>query len=178
MSGEDKGDIDAALRHLEELIERLDQLEDGAGRESARQLVEVILDLHGIALARLISVVAGADGGSAIMARLSEDDRVRPLLLLHGLHPEDVETRVRRAAERLTPHLGVQGLRLEVAQVTNGTARLRVLPSEGVSVKSSLLLTLPMEIERAIIEAAPDLDAVEIDDREVLRSAAGALASN
>lgn len=178
MSNDEKRDVDAALRHLEELIEKLDQLDDPAGRGPARELVEVILDLHGVALARLMSVVASADGGSTILARLAEDDRVRPLLLLHGLHPEDLETRVRRAAERLTPYLGVQGLRLEVAQIANGTARLRVLPSDGATVELSLLLTLPVDIERAIIDAAPDLDGVVVDDRAVLARAAAMPASN
>lgn len=178
MSGGDKRDVDAALRHMEDLIEKLDQLGDPAGRGPARELVEVILDLHGVALARLLSVVASADGGSTILARLAEDDRVQPLLLLHGLHPDDMETRVRRAAERLTPHLGVHGLRLEVEQIANGTARLRMLPSNGATVKPSLLWTLPMEIERAIIEAAPELDEVVIDDRAVLGSVVGTPASN
>lgn len=163
MSGEEKRDVDAALRQLEELIGRLDQLKDPAAREPARELVELILDLHGVALARLMSIVAGADGGATILARLAEDGQVRPLLLLHGLHPEDVETRVRRAAERLRPHLGVHGLRLEVVQIASGTARLRLLPSEGATVKASLLWTLPMEIEGAIVEAAPDIDNVVID---------------
>lgn len=163
MSGEEKREVDAALRHLEGLIEKLDRLEDPKARKPARELVEVILDLHGVGLARLMSIVARADGGSALMARLVQDDQVRPLLLLHGLHPDGVETRVRRAAERLTPHLGVQGLRLEVVQIANGTARLRVFPSDGATVKASLLWSLPGEIERAIVEAAPDIDNVVID---------------
>lgn len=177
MSGEEKRDVDAALRQLEELIARLDQLKDPAAREPARELVEVILDLHGVALARLMSIVARADGG-AIMARLAEDDQVRPLLLLHGLHPDDIETRVKRAAERLTPHLGVLGLRLEVVQITNGTARLRVLPSDGATVKASMLWTLPMEIEGAIVEAAPDIDEVVIDGLDAPNMIATAPASS
>ncbi len=178
VSGEEKRDVDAALRHLEELIERLDQLDDPAAREPARELVELVLDLHGVALARLVGIVTGADGGATILARLAEDDQVRPLLLLHGLHPEDIETRVRRAAERLTPHLGVHGLRLEVVQIANGTARLRVLPSDGATVKASLMWTLPMEIEGAIVEAAPDIDEVVIDGLDVPGSATAAPASN
>ncbi len=75
MSGEEKRDRDAALRHLEELIERLGQLPDPAARALARELVELILDLHGIALARVMTIVAGADGG--ILARLAEDEECR-----------------------------------------------------------------------------------------------------
>lgn len=163
MSAEEKREQQAALRHLEDLIESLDQVQDPAARESARELVELILDLHSVALARLIAVVTGSEGGATILARLAEDDRVRPLLLLHSLHPEDVETRVRRAAERLRPHLGVLGLRLEIVRIDNGKARLQVRPSDGATVKASLLWTLPMEIEAAIVEAAPDIEEVVID---------------
>ena len=48
------------------------------------------------------------------------------MLLLHGLHPDDFETRVRRVTDRLRPHLGVHGLRLEVMEIARRTVRLRV----------------------------------------------------
>lgn len=173
-----QADVAVALRHLEALIERLDQVEDPSARETARELVELILDLHGVALARLMSVVAGSDRSGALISRLSEDDQVRPLLLLHGLHPETVETRVRRAAERLTPHLGVHGLRLEVRQISDGKARLRVTSSEGATIKASVLWTLPMEIEGAIVEAAPDIEEVVIEGLDAIGPTMAAPASN
>jgi hypothetical protein len=163
VSAGEKREVDAALRQLEELIERLDRLPDPEAREPARKLVELILDLHGVALARLLAILASSDGGSTILSRLSEDDQVRPLLLLHGLHPENAETRVRKAVERLRPHLGIHGLRLDLVQVANGTVRVRVRQSEGVALKPSILWSLPMEIEGAIVEAAPDIDKVVID---------------
>ena len=92
---------------------------------------------------------------------------MRSILLLHGLHPEDFETRVRRAVDRLRPHLGVHGLRLDVVEIARGTARLRVHPGNGATPKASLFWTLPSEIEDAIVEAAPDIDKVIIDGLEV-----------
>jgi hypothetical protein len=123
-----------------------------------------VLDLDGISLGCLMTIVAIADGG--LLARLAEDEQVRAILLLHGLHPEDLETRVRRAVERLRPHLGVHGLRLDVVEITKGTARLKVHPGNGATPKASLLWTLPSEIEDAIVEAAPDIDKVIIDGLE------------
>lgn len=177
MSGEEKREAEAALRRLEQLIERLDQLKDPAARESARELVELVLDLHGVGLARLMSVVAGADDAETLLARLAEDDKVRPLLLLHGLHPDDVETRVRRAVERLKPQLGVYGLRLDVVEIAKGTARLKVSPGNGAPPKATLLFTLPSEIEDAIVEAAPDIDKVIVDGLEPPGASAMASAS-
>lgn len=163
MSGEEKREQEAALRRLEELIGALDEHPDPAAREPARELVELVLDLHGVALAKLMGVVAAAEGGTAILARLAEDDQVKSMLLLHGLHPERLDVRIRKAVERLTPHLGVHGLRLEVVEIAKGTARLRVRPGNGGTVKASLLWTLPSEIEDVIVEAAPDIEKVVIE---------------
>jgi Fe-S cluster biogenesis protein NfuA len=85
------------------------------------------------------------------------------MLLLHGLHPEDLETRVHRAIDRLRPHLGVHGLRVETLEINRGVVQLRLNASGGIAVKASTLLTLPGEIEDAIVEAAPDVDKVVID---------------
>ena len=159
MSGEEKREHEAALRRLEELIGALDEHPNPA----ARELVELVLDLHGVGLARLLTIVTGAEGGATILARLAEDDQVKSLLLLHGLHPERLDARIHRAVDRLRPHLGVHGLRLEVVQIEKGIARLRVHQSGGIAVKASLLWTLPSEIEDAVIEAAPDIENVVIE---------------
>jgi Fe-S cluster biogenesis protein NfuA len=86
------------------------------------------------------------------------------MLLLHGLHPDRLDKRVGAAVERLRPHLGVHGLRLEVIGIVNGVVRLRL--SGGAGVRAQLLWTIPSEIENAIFEAAPDVEKVTIDGLE------------
>ena len=85
------------------------------------------------------------------------------MLLLHGLHPDDLETRVRRAVDRLRPHLGIHGLRLDVVEIASGTVRLRLHGSGAATIKAPLLWTLPGEIEDAVVEAAPDVEKILID---------------
>lgn len=177
MSRDEQREQEAALRRLEDLIGALDAHPDPAAREPARELVELVLDLHGVALAKLLAIVTAADGGTTILARLADDDQVKSLLLLHGLHPEHLDARIRKAVDHLRPHLGVHGLRLEVVQIADGTARLRVRRSDGATVKASLLWTLPMEIEQAIVEAAPDIDKVVIDGLEDFGSAMAAVSN-
>jgi Fe-S cluster biogenesis protein NfuA len=103
-----------------------------------------------------------------------EDKQVQAMLLLHGLHPDDLETRVRRAVDRLRPHLGVHGLRLDVVEIVNGTVRLRLHGRGAAATKAPLLWTLPGEIEDAVLEAAPDLDKILIDGLDLLGAAAAA----
>jgi hypothetical protein len=161
-----------ALRRVEELIRTLDTYPDPTASETARELLALVLDLHGIGLAKLMGIVTAADGGTSILARLVEDEPVQAMLLLHGLHPDDLETRVRRAVDRLRPHLGIYGLRLDVVEIVSGTVRLRLHGSGAAAIKAPLLCTLPGEIEDAVVEAAPDLDKILIDGLDLLGAAA------
>jgi hypothetical protein len=157
------GEDPLALHRLEELIRALDAHTDPAAKETARELLTLVLDLHGMGLAKLMGIVATAEGGTAILARLVDDEQVRAMLLLHGLHPDDLETRVRRAVDRLRPHLGIHGLRLDVVEIASGTVRLRLHGSGAATIKAPLLWTLPGEIEDAVVEAAPDVEKILID---------------
>ena len=53
---------------------------DPAAAAPARELVSLILDLHGIGLARLLAVIARSDEGATLLARLIEDEQVRAML--------------------------------------------------------------------------------------------------
>jgi Fe-S cluster biogenesis protein NfuA len=101
-----------------------------------------------------------------------ENEQVQAMLLLHGLHPDDLETRVRRAVDRLRPHLGVHGLRLHVVEIASGIVRLRLHGSGAAAIKAPLLWTLPGEIEGAVVEAAPDVEKVLIDGLDLAEPAA------
>jgi Fe-S cluster biogenesis protein NfuA len=152
-----------ALGRLGELIRALDGVPDPAPREIARELLALVLDLHSVGLAKLTEIIAKAEGGTAMLARLAEDERVSAMLLLHGLHPDDVETRVRRAIDGLRPHLGVHGLRLDVLEIAKGAVRLQLRGSGAATIKPPLIWTLPGEIEDAVMEAAPEVERILID---------------
>ena len=158
----EEDDVKQAARRIETLIGALERDPDQPASGSARELVALVLDLHALGLARLMATLMQAGGSASIVARLLDDDHVRAMLLLHGLHPEDMETRIRRAVERLRPHLGVHGLRLDVLEIAAGAVRLRLQAGEA-GIKAPLVWTLPGEIESAIVEAAPDVERVLIE---------------
>ena len=62
------------------------------------ELVSLVVELHGAGLERLLEIAdeSGAltDG---VLDRIADDEQVSALLLLHGLHPDDVHTRIERA---------------------------------------------------------------------------------
>ena len=156
------GEVKQAARRLGDLIEALDEHPDPSASGPARELVALVLDLHALGLARLMAILGKAEHSEATMAQLLQDDHVRAMLLLHGLHPQDMETRVWAAVERLRPHLGVHGLRVDVVEVAGGAVRLRI-NGANAGIRAPLLWTLPAEIEDAIVEAAPDAERIVIE---------------
>jgi Fe-S cluster biogenesis protein NfuA len=159
------------------LIRALDAHPDPSAKETARELLALVLDLHGIGLAKLMGIVTSAEGGTSILGQLVEDKQVQAMLLLHGLHPVDLETRVRRAVDRLRPHIGVHGLRLDVVEIASGTVRLRLHGRGAAAIQAPLLGTLPGEIEDAVVETAPDVEKVLIDGLDLLGVAAAVRAA-
>ena len=123
-----------------------------------------MLDLHGLALARTLAIVAAAENGRSLVECLARDEQVRAALLLHGLHPEPIEERVQRAVERLEPELGVLGFRVRVVAVGAAMVRLRLTGAHGP--EGSRAMGLRQQIEAAIIDEAPDLDEIVIEGLE------------
>ena len=112
------------IGRVEELIAALESTPDEAVREQVRELIQTLLELHGTGLEQILSVVYDAGiGGSAVIDELSRDQLVSGLLLLHGLHPLDLETRVRNAIEEVKPRLGLHGGSVELLGRERGRAR-------------------------------------------------------
>jgi Fe-S cluster biogenesis protein NfuA len=146
------------IEHLETLIHNLERLPD----PTARELAQTLLDFHGAALGRLLGRVADiGEPGRALIASLADDDIVSSLLLLYGLHPLDLETRVEQALERVRPLLRSHHGNVALVSVIDGVVRLRMQGScDGCP---SSALTLKNAIEAAIYAAAPDVAAIEVE---------------
>ncbi len=155
--------VEKRLDRIEELIAAIDSIAEENGRETARELVGLLLDLHGSGFERTLELIFETNlSGQALIDQLAEDQLVSPLLLLHGLHPLDLETRVRSAIESVKPRLGLHGGSVELMAVTpEGGVKLRLegncngCPSSRITLKSS--------IEEAIYAAAPDITALEVE---------------
>ena len=159
MSVEERSRIEDSLRHIDDLVAGLSNLPDPAGRDTARALLEAVLDLHGLALARIMAIVAEAGEGGALLDRLGADEQVRAVLLLYGLHPEDSAARIRRALERLRPRLAAAGATAELARVSARAAIVRL-------VGGAVAAELRQEVEEAMVDAAPDLDEIAVETME------------
>ncbi|CAA9455544.1 MAG: Uncharacterized NifU-like protein MSMEG_2718 [uncultured Rubrobacteraceae bacterium] len=145
---------------MEILLERIESLKDPDARAVAGEMVGTLLDLYGDGLARMMDLVHETGNGGAFEA-FANDELVSHLLLLHGLHPVDVETRVLEALEEVRPYLQSHGGNVEFLGVEGGVARLRMQGScDGCP---SSAMTLKLAIEEAVLKAAPDLDGIRAE---------------
>jgi Fe-S cluster biogenesis protein NfuA/nitrite reductase/ring-hydroxylating ferredoxin subunit len=147
------------VARVEALLEEVESLPDPAAREKATEMAGALLDLYGEGLARIVERLG--EGGGDLPARLAEDELVSHLLLLHDLHPVDVESRVVGALDEVRPYLESHGGNVELVAVADGVVRLRLQGS--CSGCPSSAMTLKLAIEDAIHKAAPEVETVEAD---------------
>jgi len=147
----------ARIARIEALIQALDELADPAARAPAQELLQCVLELHGAGLARLLELIAEGAESERLLYSLKQDERVRSLLLLHGLHPETLEQRVRKAIDG--QRLRVQSIRVELIGLEEDVVRLRYIESA----KGSSAASVRRVVEEAILEVAPDAAGVNID---------------
>lgn len=147
---------------IELLLEEIAAFPDSQVRERMEALVGMLLDLYGDGLARIIELTEHAEGaGGALVQAFAGDDLVAPLLLLHGLFPVALEARIARALDEVRPYLRSHGGNVELLDVADGVARLRLQGSCHGCPSSAM--TLKLAIEDAIYKAAPDLDRLEVE---------------
>ena len=160
-------------QRIERLIARIEAAPDQSVRADALELTRSLMELHGAGLDRMMEIVARAgDSGYALMDDFAGDDLVAGLLLLYGLHPHDLETRVMKALDETRPFLQSHGGDVELLGVTDGTVRLRLAGSCRSC--SSSTMTLKLAIERAIYDAAPDVNEIVTEGQIALKGSATA----
>jgi Fe-S cluster biogenesis protein NfuA/nitrite reductase/ring-hydroxylating ferredoxin subunit len=157
------------LRAVGDRIEVLLDASSSGGvvaRERAEELVRLVADLYGAGLGRVLELAY--DMGQLddeLLAALAADELVSSLLLVHGLHPYDVNTRVENALQSVRPYLATHGGDVELLEVTeDSVVRLRLLGSCDGCASSSV--TLSLAVEGAIETAAPEVVSIEVDTTE------------
>ena len=143
--------VDALLQDLESAI-------GAVPVDTAIELAGALLDLYGEGLARIVGHIAERDPDGDLARVLASDELVSHLLLLHGLHPVPLETRVREALAEVRPYLESHGGDVELLDIDDGVVRLAMRGScDGCA---SSTMTLKLAIEEAIQRAAPDVEEI------------------
>lgn len=147
---------------IEKLVQEVAAFPDLHARTIAQELVQVLLDMYGEGLARLLEITAETEAsGLPLIDTFAEDELLNSLFLLHGLHPLDIETRVMQALDGVRPYLQSHGGNVEFVKVEDDIAHLRLQGSCNGCPGSTI--TLKLAIEEAIYKAAPDLNGLQVE---------------
>jgi Fe-S cluster biogenesis protein NfuA len=161
----DDKDFQVKVQRIGELVGELENIADPEARASAKALVQLLLDLHGAGLERVMEIVAKNDeSGQRTIDDLGRDALVSSLLVLYGLHPLDLESRVAEAVERVRPQVRKGGGELDLFGIEAGVVRLQLqLSGHGCGSEGKTLKKL---VEDALYEAAPDMNRLVIEGLE------------
>jgi Fe-S cluster biogenesis protein NfuA len=152
------------IQRIGQLVEQLEMGSDPSARALAKELLESLMALHGAALERILELASeGGEPGNALIRKCGTDELVSSVLLLYGLHPEGLHTRVTRALERTRTYLESHAAIADLVSIGDDgvvTLRLEVKPggcgSSAAAVKSTL--------EAAVQNAAPDATSIVVEE--------------
>jgi Fe-S cluster biogenesis protein NfuA/nitrite reductase/ring-hydroxylating ferredoxin subunit len=154
--------VQAVSARVEELLDSLKAGGFGGAAPAAEELVSLLVGLYGDGLAQILAVLADQPGGLAMIDALADDPLIESLLLLHGLHPLDVNARIQRALDRVRPYLGSHAGGVEYLGVdAGGVARLRLEGSCHGCPSSTV--TVELAITGAVQDAAPEVTNVVVE---------------
>ena len=145
---------------IEQQLDELRAVADPRVYDRAEDLLRLVTELYGAGLCRVVEVVSEAE--PAVMERLVGDELISSLLVVHGLHPEDLLARVERSLASVRPFLAQHGGDVELLDIDAdaGAVLLQLLGScDGCP---SSAVTLQSAVERAIVDAAPEIVHIDV----------------
>jgi Fe-S cluster biogenesis protein NfuA len=156
-------EIVSQIESIDRMVRALEEAKDPVLRANAKELVQALMALHGACLGRMLEVVdqSGVPGKSIIDA-FARDGVVKSVLLLYGLHPIDIKTRVLEALEKMRSSLRSNARTVSFVGIDDaGLVTLRMEGrSEGCGSSDS---ALKQAVEQAIYEAAPDISGIVME---------------
>jgi Fe-S cluster biogenesis protein NfuA len=154
-------EFQAHTQHIERLVQRVTELPEGDARNSALELLQSVMDLHGAVVSRMVEILSNSDAGRGSLAKLAGDPLICGMLVLYGVHPVALEDRISGAIELVRPKLQKQAGTAELIGVADGVVRLRI-QSSGHGCGSSPD-ALRKVVEQAILEAAPEVVEIVVE---------------
>jgi len=151
--------------NIEDLVQKIEAIADPEVRADVLTLVRSVMELHGAGLKRILEVVSvSGEKGHHILTALADDELAGGLLLLHGLHPADVEERIAKAIERASSQLRSHGASTKLLAIEDGVLRIRIEQSGQSAGCGSTAAALQHVVEEYIYAAAPEIVSVTFDN--------------
>lgn len=169
----ERGNLGEIGERIERLLEEIRSMAAPPAWQRVDELIRLILELYGSGLGRIVEIAAETGSpADALLDRFAQDELIASLLVLHGLHPEDFASRVRKALTRVRPYLGSHGGGVELVEADAATGVVRLRMEGSCESCPSSTLTIKLAVEGAIREVAPEFTRVEIDGVQTDRASA------
>jgi hypothetical protein len=140
-------DLQKRIQRIGEIVEQLEAAADPNARAMAKELLESLMALHGAALEQILSITCEAgETGQSLVRKFGDDQLISSLLLLYGLHPSDMRTRVAAAIS------------------DDGAVTLRLHRKPGGC--GSTAATVKSTLEAAIQDGAPDATSIIVQEAD------------
>jgi hypothetical protein len=158
----DVKDFRERVQQIGERVQQLGSIGDPTTRAKATELVQLLMELHGSAVERMLEVIfQSSNTGAKVIDELGEDPLVGSLLILYGLHPEDVQMRVEKKMKQVRSQLFKMGAEVTSIAVTGSDVGVRVNLAGHAC--GSTTQNVRAAVEDAIYEAAPDLTSLTVE---------------
>jgi Fe-S cluster biogenesis protein NfuA len=147
---------------IDALIKKVSELPDNTARATALELLQELMNMNAFVLNRMLDLTAQAgEPGDELIEKFATDPIISGLLVLYDLHPDDLETRIVRALDKVRPYLKSHGGDVELIGINESVVNLRLVGSCNGCAGSTA--TLKTAVEQAIFEAAPEIATVVAD---------------
>ena len=155
-------DVNQQSERIQELVEQIEEFPNPNMRSLLAECMEAVLTLHGTGLERIFEIIEETDQATAdVRKNLLGDNFIKGMLLIHGLHPDDLEARLHKALDKVKPYMDSHGGSVQVISLEDGVAKLKLEGScDGCPSSAS---TLELGIKEAIEEECPDLMGLEVE---------------
>jgi Fe-S cluster biogenesis protein NfuA len=159
-------DLQKRMQRIGEIIGQLEATADPNARAMAKELLESLMALHGAALEQILTITSQTgETGESLIRKFGGDQLISSLLLLYGLHPADMRTRVTAALEKSRGFLDSHSAKAELLSISDDgavTLRLQLKPGGCGSTAATVKSTL----ESTIQDAAPDATSILVQEAD------------
>jgi nitrite reductase/ring-hydroxylating ferredoxin subunit/Fe-S cluster biogenesis protein NfuA len=133
-------------------------------REVATGLQEAVEAFHRPALVSIVRLLRSDPRGKELLFEMVDDPAVRAVLSLHGIIRPPLRVRAEQALDAVRPYLQSHGGDVELVDVRDGKAVVRLQGScHGCSMSAA---TLREGVEEALVRSVAEIDGIEVIDGE------------
>src|ERR1700736_4730662 len=95
-------EVESQIGSIDPMVRALEEAKDPVLRANAKEVVQALMSLDGAWRERMLEVVGqSGESGKSIIDTFARDGVVKSVLMLYGLHPIDIKTRVVEALEKM-----------------------------------------------------------------------------